>query len=99
MKKLDKFMDTEVATIWVRAGQSKKHSLNIGGIYREHHQLGTQDMLASAQEQKMAQEYRWDKIIKQWTAAGRSSKCVVIGDTNLDFLKWKQSLHSRWLIW
>ena len=38
--KLDKYMDSETATIWVQIGKSKKSGLIAGGIYREHQQLG-----------------------------------------------------------
>ena len=40
---LDHLMDEQVATIWVKAGQAKKHSIKIGGVYREQHQLGSKD--------------------------------------------------------
>ena len=44
VEKIHHLMDPQVATIWVKAGFSKKHALRIGGIYREHHQLGTHEL-------------------------------------------------------
>ena len=37
---LREHMDTDTATIWIRIGSSKSRSVIIGGIYREHQQLG-----------------------------------------------------------
>ena len=34
------------------------------------------------------QELRWTKFVKQWAAAGNTGECLVVGDTNLDILKW-----------
>ena len=31
---------------------------------------------------------RWGKIVKQWVEAARTSDCIIIGDINLDLLKW-----------
>ena len=34
------------------------------------------------------QEKRWGIFIKQWIAASNRGECLIIGDTNLDTLKW-----------
>ena len=36
------------------------------------------------------QEIRWRKIVKNWVNAGRNKNCLVIGNLNLDYLRWLQ---------
>ena len=77
--KLTKHMDQDTATIWVKVGNVKKNSLIVGGIYREHQQLGMADRNATRQERQEQQERRWMKIIRKWTNVNRNVKCVGIG--------------------
>ena len=65
VEKLDNLMDDQVATIWVRVGQNRRQSINIGGIYREHKQLGTTDKDLTSMELIRVQEKRWVRIIKK----------------------------------
>ena len=88
VKKLDEFMDNENPSIWVRVGGTTKKSIVIGGLYREHQQLGQNLGDATWMEKKVMQEERWMKMIRQWQKAGNNGKCIVIGDLNLDFRKW-----------
>ena len=81
-------MDNETATIWIRVGATRASSLTIGGIYRQHQILGQADRETSSLELQRQQETRWTKVINSWTKAARNSRCVVIGDLNLDHLKW-----------
>ena len=37
---MTELMDDEVATIWLKVGETRNKSLIIGGLYREHSQLG-----------------------------------------------------------
>ena len=86
--KLDEFMNTETATIWVRVGGGKNNSLVVGGIYREHQQLGRQQSDATWLERQTAQEERWNSIVTMWKKAGANCRCIAIGDINLDYLRW-----------
>ena len=87
-QKLDNFMDSETATIWVRVGDRKNKSIVVGGVYREHQQLGQVDINATRMEKQKKQENRWRKIVRNWVNAGRNCSCIVIGDMNLDYLRW-----------
>ena len=87
--KLNQYMDTFTATIWVKVGTSRRNSVKVGGIYRELRQLGQGDMTASNQEVMRKQEQRWDKVVKQWKSAGNMSNCIVLGDLNLDHRRWQ----------
>ena len=84
----ENYMDGETPTIWGRIGRNKKNSILLGGIYREHRQLGITSPDATRMELQLQQEFRWQKIVENWSRAGSNSKCIVIGDINLDFLRW-----------
>ena len=83
------YMDNSTATVWVKVGNSRNSSIIIEGIYREHQQLGLTDPNATHMEIQREQEKRWCKIVKNWKAAGQKSKCVIIGDLNLDYNRWE----------
>ena len=85
---LHQYMDGKTVSIWVRVGSSRKKSLVIGGLYREHNQLGTGDRAASSLVQQREQEIRWDNMTRHWRRAGTGNKCFVFGDLNLDHGKW-----------
>ena len=86
---LKNHMDNDIATIWIKTGRTKKQSVVIGGIYREFTTLGQQEDLLTWQEKKSKQERRWNRVLKRWKEIGRKYKCFVIGDINLDYLKWQ----------
>ena len=86
--RLDQYMDDKSATIWVRVGNEGRNSIRVGGIYREHLILGEDNQNMSSHEIQMRQEQRWKSIIKNWKAASKDRNCIVLGDINLDFLKW-----------
>ena len=88
VKMLDQHMDDKTASIWCRIGNSKKSAITIGGIYREFSQLGIDDRNDSQLTKQRRQEWRWRRIVNHWKTAGRNTNCFVIGDLNLDHLKW-----------
>ena len=96
---MNEHMDQETATIWARIGSRRKNSIVIGGIYREHLQLGRGETHDSWMEKQIKQIWRWKKIVNKWKNAGRNSRCVVIGDMNLDFLKWGNPEQGRRRWW
>ena len=53
---LKEHMDPDIAAIWVKIASSKKRSVVVGGIYREHLQLGTEDRNLSFMEKLTLQE-------------------------------------------
>ena len=87
--KLDQYMDQRTATIWVRIGNGKNNSVVVGGLYREHSQLGQQDLNSTWLEKKEEQEQRWNLIVNNWRQAATNPRCLVIGDFNLDHLRWR----------
>ena len=56
--KLEEYMDNQTATIWVRVGAGRLNSLVVGGIYREHSQLGQQQQAATWLDRKILSKNR-----------------------------------------
>ena len=97
--KLDQFMGDQSATIWVRIGEEGRNSLRIAGIYREHHILGEDNQNMTWQVSQQRQEDRWRDILVKWRTASRNKNCLVVGDLNLDFIKWNNpELHQQQMI-
>ena len=67
---------------------AKKNSVVVGGVYHEHQHLGG-DNTATWQEKLLEQERCWDKFLSRWSNIGRTYKCFVVGDMNLDYQKWE----------
>ena len=88
--KLNQYMESDTATIWVRVGSSRKKSIIVGGIYRQHRVLGVTDKEASRLELKLEQEERWKRVVKHWKAASNNAKCITMGDINLDYKRWQE---------
>ena len=59
--------------------------LYIAGIYREHRYL-FQDSDKSASDR--SQLCRWRKFVSSWIKAASNCDIIVIGDTNIDYVKW-----------
>ena len=83
---IPEIMDPETATIWMKIRRRGRRNLVIGAIYREHRLLKQPKPNLSGGPR--LQQSRWMKILNQWVAAGRMGQVVVIGDLNLDQLKW-----------
>ena len=79
--------EVEAAVIWVKVGANRRKSLLVGGIYRQHQLLGT-DKELTRQQLQLEQELRWSRIVKRWRKLSRNNDCVVIGDLNMDYLRW-----------
>ena len=84
---LGNIMEQDLATIWIRIRRQGKKSLIIGAIYREQHQL-LQSIKPSQGENERLQIQRWSRITDQWVKAARLGETYVIGDMNLDHLRW-----------
>ena len=86
--KIEEYMDEVTASIWVRIGHGRHNSLVIGGLYREHSQLGQQELASTWLERKSLQEQRWNLLVNKWKLAANNPRCILIGDINLDYFKW-----------
>ena len=79
-------MEDDLAAIWVRIGKKTTKPLHIGGLYRKH-KLPNQGTM-NREELLQKQRERWDRLTANWAKAAKNARCVLLGDTNLDFMKW-----------
>ena len=90
---LEELMEEDISAIWVRVGKKSKSSLHIGSIYREHkHIAQTQPNLSG---DISAQNERWNRTVNMWRKATKNARCTMLGDVNLDFLKWEAPDHEQ----
>ena len=78
-------MDNTVASIWVKISKHGARRVLVGGIYREHRYL---DQPTDISYQPAQQLSRWNTFLKQVEKASSTASCHVIGDVNMDFLRW-----------
>ena len=78
----------DAAMVWMKIGTSKKNSILLGGIYRQHQLLGQADLNLTNIQLQHNQEKRWVKIFNKWKTMSTNTNCVVLGDINLDYMKW-----------
>ena len=87
-QRLDLINDSN-SSLWLEVGLPRQRKILIGNLYREWQYLGqtTNESLAIS-----AQLVRWFRFLDQWETAVQENKEIhVLGDTNLDFLKWNSS--------
>ena len=60
-----------------------------GGAYRQHHILGRNYQNSSWLDVQQEQEERWRKVLISWKKITRNSKAVLLGDINLDHIRWE----------
>ena len=76
-----------ISAIWLEVGLPRKRKILVANIYREwkhlnDHQSGT----------VAAQLERWCLFLSMWeTALNEGKEVMVLGDVNLDFLKWTRN--------
>ena len=86
-------MAMNVPDIWVKISSKGRKPLVIGGIYREQHQL-LQALPNNTDDPKLQLD-RWKDTISGWKRASKNSKCVTIGDLNLDYSRWKDPTYRH----
>ena len=69
---LNKFMEDDLATIWVRVGRKSSKPLHIGGVYRQHKLPNQGDM--SREVLLMNQRERWSRIVYNWDKAAKNAR-------------------------
>ena len=68
IKILTEFMDTEIASVWMKVVRRGSRKLHIGAMYRQQHLLKQSTPNASGGVEN--QRNRWQKFLKQWRLAG-----------------------------
>ena len=82
---MDTLMDDIVSSIWIKILSQGAKKLLICGVYREHQYL---NQLTDWSLQPAEQVRRWSQFLRQVETARISATCHLIGDFNLDFMKW-----------
>ena len=83
---VEKLMNEDIASIWLKISTKGKKTVMLGAIYREHCFIRQPEPNNSGQINQ--QNQRWKMFIDQWVAASTKGDTIVIGDTNLDTNKW-----------
>ena len=86
---LPELMETDVAAIWVKLGVKGRKPLILSGIYREHRFLDQDDIVDGDTVSEEKQMERWRGFVRMWVKAARKYEVVVVGDVNLDYLRWE----------
>ena len=81
---LTEYMDTEVAAIWLKCGARGRKPVFIAGMYREHKFLFQGPETGT----ERAQYERFIKFVNTWKLATPNKEVIILGDLNLDILKW-----------
>ena len=80
--------DDDLASIWIDIIRRGARKTTFGFVYREHKLLLQEEghVTGSCQQQ----ERRWTSFIRQWVKACQGADVIILGDTNLDHLRWDQ---------
>ena len=84
----NQFMDKLVAAIWIKVTARGRRAMTICGVYREHSFVYPGAPANSDSDAN--QDHRWHRFINNWKIAAVNNDVIVIGDTNLDYLRWTQ---------
>ena len=85
----DDLMSDRFSSIWLEVGFPGKAKILVCNIYRDWQYLGQSDHSSHGISEQLA---RWILFLEQWEEALDTGKeCIVMGDFNLDFLKFNSS--------
>ena len=88
------WMEDHTASIWMEVNRLGKKKLVVGSVYREQSLLGQPNSVDIH-----SQTARWNLFLKQWKTIGKKYDTFVVGDLNLDTLKWQDPANrNRWMI-
>ena len=86
-------MSSKFSSVWLELGHQHQRKVLLCNLYREWQYLNQSDDVSKSIP---AQYERWSGFIDQWEMALNEGKEVlVVGDVNLDFLKFDNSLTSN----
>ena len=79
-------MNSNISAIWLEVGLPRKRKILVCNTYREWGHLRQEDDSSHSVSEQLE---RWKLFIKQWEAAIREDKEVIVtGDININSLKW-----------
>ena len=86
IKLMEQFMDNMVSAIWFKIGTKGNKPMLVGAVYREHQHIYQIEPNNSGLPSR--QNQRWFKFVDSWRRAAATSDVMVMGDINLDLVKW-----------
>ena len=90
-------MEPGIATIWLEFPRQGKKPFLFGALYREHKLLYQTDPDTTGDPAN--QKIRWRKIIDKWAALRDGVETLVVGDFNVDHMRWSdQDYHNKDMI-
>ena len=94
VKRRSDLEDSSLSAIWLEVGMPRKRKILVANIYREWQHMGQGHENQSGSI--AAQLERWCLFLDKWeTALSEGKEVLVLGDINLDFLKWNKDLPSN----
>ena len=81
-------MDTTVAAIWVKIGARGRRPMTLCAVYREHRYILQPGPGPNETGTPQKQYERWVKFVSTWARAAAEGDVTVLGDLNLDYIKW-----------
>ena len=89
VKRRDDLEDESLPAVWLEVGLPRKKKILIATFYREWQQPNQPDQYSKSVQ---AQLERWSSFLTKWEIALVEGKeVIVMGDINLDFLKWTRT--------
>ena len=86
VKVMPELMDKSVAVVWI--GHRGRKPIVLAGYYREHQFILQDDRDDSGNPARQLD--RLNKFVESWKKAEKGNDVIVLGDVNLDYVKWSQ---------
>ena len=89
VKRREDLEDEVISSVWLEAGLPRQRKIIVATFYREWQQPGNADQSSKSIQDQLE---RWCRFLTQWEAAlSEGKEVIVMGDINLDFLKWTRT--------
>ena len=89
VKRREDLEDESLSAVWLEVGMPRQRKILVATMYREWQHLHQADQ---ASRSIPAQLERWCNFLAMWeTALMEGKEVIVMGDMNLDFLKWTRT--------
>ena len=89
VKRREDLENESVAAVWLEVGLPRQRKILVATMYREWQLLNQADQTSKSVP---AQLERWSSFLAIWeTALMEGKEVIVMGDINLDFLKWTKT--------
>ena len=89
VKRRDDLEDNTLSAVWLEVGMPRQHKILVATFYREWQNVHQVDNSSRSVTDQLE---RWCNFLDKWESAlSEGKEVIVMGDINLDFLKWTRS--------